>query len=72
MLLDKVTYSKLRYEYTTKQLIQFTTLMKINLEGCGLKKKRELANKIWDYCHNNPKATFGKKVIDNLTRKEGV
>ncbi len=59
-LLEPLTYDRLRWEYTTRQLLKLAAFMKLDVSDIPKngKRKYKLAKKIWNNCHRNPKATF--------------
>lgn len=52
-ILQPITYDRLRWELTTKQLIELASIMNMNIENIPKNQKEKLAKKIWEYCSRN-------------------
>ena len=46
-LIKPLTYDRLRWEFTTKQIIKLADFMKIDISSINKKKKRKLADYVW-------------------------
>lgn len=56
-LLQPITYNRLRWELTTKQLIQLANFMNIDIDNIPKNKKEKLTKKIWECCNRNKEET---------------
>ena len=52
-ILEPITYDRLRWELTTKQLIGLANAMNIDISDIPKNRKEKLAKKIWKHCGRN-------------------